>query len=189
MTTQEMNKQKSSKLNPTYVIILGYLAIILTGAFLLMLPFSSRSGDFTPFLDSLFTATSATCVTGLIVFDTYTYWSSAGQGIILLLIQIGGMGFMTLAISAIAITGKKIGLRERFTMQESVNAPKLGGIVRMSRFIFITTISVELIGAALLSPFMCSRFGIGKGIYFSIFHSVSAFCNAGFDLMCGTEAG
>lgn len=183
----KMEKRKSPASSPTLVIIFGYLIIILVGAILLTMPFSSRSGEFTPFIDSMFTSTSATCVTGLIVFDTYTYWSTAGQAIILALIQIGGIGFMTLAISALILTGKRIGLRERFMMQESVNAPMLGGIIRMTRFIFITAIAIELIGAALLSPVMCSRYGIGKGIYFSIFHSISAFCNGGFDLMGGTS--
>lgn len=169
------------KLTVTQTILLGYLILVLLGGFLLALPFSSYEG--TSFIDALFTATSATCVTGLIRFDTYTHWTLLGQLIILLLIQIGGIGFMTIAVQLTMVTGRKIGLHERVLMSESVSAPSLGGIVRMTKFIFFGTMLVEGIGALLLSFQFIPDFGFIKGIYFSIFHSISAFCNAGFDLM------
>ena len=138
-------------------------------------------------MDAWFTATSATCVTGLVTHDTYTYWSSFGQGVLLVLIQIGGMGFMTIAISALTFTRKKIGLSQRLMMQESVAAPQVAGVVRMSRLILVGTVLCEGLGAVLLSFYYVPRLGLGKGIYFSVFHSVSAFCNAGFDIL-GTSA-
>lgn len=173
------------KLSPLRTIVLGYTGIIFFGALLLVLPVSSRAGCWTGFEDALFTATSATCVTGLIVQDTYTYWSLFGQIIILILIQVGGIGFMTLAISALMLTKQKIGLRNRYTLQESVNAPQVGGIVRMTRFILLGTGIIEGSGAVFLAFRFCPQFGLWKGLYFSVFHAVSAFCNAGFDLMGG----
>lgn len=175
------------KLTPLRTIILGYFVIICLGAFLLCLPIASRGGQWTNYFDTLFTATSATCVTGLIVFDTYTYWSIFGQIVILIMIQVGGIGFMTLAISAMTLTKRKIGLRSRYTLQESVNAVQVGGIVRMTRFILIGTTFFEISGAVLLSFRFCPQYGFWKGVYFAVFHSVSAFCNAGFDLMGGSE--
>lgn len=174
------------KLSPLRTIIFGYFVIICLGAFLLCLPVASRSGQWTNYFDTLFTATSATCVTGLVVFDTYTYWSLFGQLVILLMIQVGGIGFMTLAISAMTLTKHKIGLRTRYTLQESVNATQVGGIVRMTRFVLIGTAIFEISGAVLLSFRFCPQYGFWKGLYFAVFHSVSAFCNAGFDLMGGS---
>lgn len=179
---------KKFRLSPLRTIILGYFGIILLGALLLCLPISSRGWHWTNLFDAMFTATSATCVTGLVVFDTYTYWSVFGQIVILLMIQVGGIGFMTLAISALTLTKHKIGLRSRYTLQEAVNATQVGGIVRMTRFILIGTAIFEIAGAVLLAFRFCPQYGILKGIYFSIFHSVSAFCNAGFDLMGGSGA-
>lgn len=174
------------KLSPLRTIVLGYSGIILLGALLLVLPISSRARCWTSFADALFTSTSATCVTGLIVQDTYTYWSLFGQIVILILIQVGGIGFMTLAISALMLTKQKIGLRNRYTLQESVNAPQVGGIVRMTRFILLGTGLIEGSGAVLLAFRFCPQFGFLKGLYFAVFHAISAFCNAGFDLMGGT---
>lgn len=128
----------------TKFLLLGYGIIILTGTFLLSLPISTRDRIFTPIEDSLFTATSATCVTGLVIHDTYTYWSLFGQLVILFLIQIGGVGFMSVAIFALTLTKQKIGLKQRFTMLESVNAPHLGGIVKMTRFILFGAIFLKL---------------------------------------------
>lgn len=179
------NKFRKTRISPTKIIALGYLCIISLGTVLLIMPFSAKSGEFTPFFDALFTATSATCVTGLISFDTATYWSLFGQLIILLMIQIGGIGFMTLSVLVFSMTKKKIGLRQRSIMQESVSAQQVGGIVKMTRFIVIVTAVFELTGAILLAFKFCPKFGIFKGIYYSVFHSVSAFCNAGFDLMGG----
>lgn len=148
-----------------------------------MLPVSGRNHQPVPFMDAWFTATSATCVTGLVTHDTYTYWSSFGQVVLLILVQIGGMGFMTIAVSAMTLTRKKIGLSQRLLMQESVGAPQVAGVVRMSRLILGGTVLFEGLGAVLLSFYYIPRLGLGKGLYFSLFHSISAFCNAGIDLM------
>jgi len=165
------------------IITLGFLFVILAGTGLLMLPFSTVEAGGASFLDALFTATSATCVTGLIVQDTATYWSVFGQFVILLLIQIGGMGVVTVAVAMSLLSGKKIGLMQRSTMKEAISAPKVGGIVRMTNFILKMVFAIELIGALFLATIFCPEFGIGRGIWYSVFHSVSAFCNAGFDLM------
>ena len=137
--------------SPARVVLLGFLALIGLGTVLLMLPFAARSGHATPFLDALFTATSATCVTGLVVRDTFTYWAPFGQVVILLLIQIGGMGVVTMAVTAFILSGRKIGLRQRFMMQVSIDAPQVGGIVRLTGFIVKTTLVVEGVGAVLLA--------------------------------------
>ena len=165
------------------VIILGFFSVILLGSLLLMLPFSTRDGQGASFADGLFTATSAVCVTGLIVHDTATYWSEFGQAIILTLIQIGGMGVVTIAVAIAVASGRKIGLMQRSTMQEAISAHQVGGIVRLTKFILKTSISIELLGALLLAPVFCKDFGIFKGLWYSVFHSISAFCNAGFDLI------
>ncbi|MBQ4347824.1 MAG: Trk family potassium uptake protein [Firmicutes bacterium] len=177
------------RFNSTEILILGYACIALLGAILLSLPVSAKDGAPTAFIDALFTSVSATCVTGLSVFDTFSHWSTFGQIIILIMIQVGGIGFMTLAISAISLTKKRIGLKQRFTMQDSVAGPQVGGIVKMTKFIFRGALMFELIGAALLSIRFIPVFGLGRGIYFSVFHSVSAFCNAGFDLMGAISPG
>ena len=176
--------------NLTYVriIAMGYLAVILVGTIFLMMPFSARSGESTDFLTALFTATSATCVTGLVVVDTATYWTIAGQIVILLMIQIGGLGFMTLGILMAMLLKKRISLRARGLLQESMNYMQMGGVVRLTRTVFFGTMLFEGIGALLLSIRFIPLFGWGKGIYYSVFHSVSAFCNGGFDLM-GTYSG
>lgn len=149
----------------------------------MMLPIASKERVFTSVIDSLFTAASATCVTGLVLFDTFTHWSLFGQLVILTLIQIGGLGFVTLAIMIITFTGKKIGFSQRVVMQESISAPKVGGIVRLTRFVISGALLFEALGMLLLAFRLCPRFGLGKGLYLSMFTSVSAFCNAGFDLM------
>lgn len=164
-------------------IIFGFLSVIIVGTLLLMLPISSKERVVTPFLDCMFTATSSTCVTGLIVHDTATHWSIFGQVVIMLMIQIGGMGIVTMAILATMLSGKKINLMQRSTMQESISAHKVGGIIRLSRFIIITSLVIELLGAVAFSFVFCREFGLLKGLWMSLFHSVSAFCNAGFDLM------
>lgn len=168
--------------SPFRIIILGFLLVILVGSVLLMLPVSSQAGVVTPFLHALFTSTSAVCVTGLVVYDTATYWSSFGQTVIIILIQIGGLGVVTVAGTFVILSGKKIGLMQRSTMQEAIAAPNVGGIVRLTGFIFKTALAVELLGAVLLLPVFCRDFGV-KGIWYALFHSISAFCNAGFDLM------
>lgn len=182
-----MLSNKVWALTPAKIILGGFFLIILGGGILLSLPISSKSGEMTPFIDAVFTATSATCVTGLVVHDTSTYWSVFGQGVILLLIQIGGMGVVTLAIAITILSGRKIGLKQRFVMQESISAPQVGGIVRMTSFIIKSTILFEVLGALILAVQFCPQFGFLKGIWYSIFHSISAFCNAGFDLMGDTS--
>lgn len=169
--------------SPFRVIILGFLLVILTGSLLLMLPISAKGREVTPFLDALFTSTSAVCVTGLVLHDTATYWSAFGQTVILLLIQIGGLGVVTVAGAFAILSGRRIGLMQRSTMQEAISAPNVGGIVRLTGFVLKTALAVELLGAALLFPTFLREFGLAGGIWYSLFHSISAFCNAGFDLM------
>ncbi|MBQ1848507.1 MAG: Trk family potassium uptake protein, partial [Clostridia bacterium] len=177
---KKLIKNKSTA--TSQLMLFSFLLLILLGALLLMLPAASADGTATPFEDTLFTAVSATCVTGLVTVDTATHWSMFGQAIILLLIQIGGMGVVTVAMFAVMVSGKKIGLRQRSTMQESISAPQVGGIVKLLGFIITGSLTVELIGAALLMPVFIKDFG-AVGIWYAFFHSISAFCNAGFDLM------
>ena len=175
-------KKIRSKFSSFQIILLGFAGVILLGALLLMLPISSAEEQVTPFPDALFTSTSAVCVTGLVVRDTATYWSGFGQLVILILIQIGGMGVITVAAAVAIISGKKIGLMQRDTMQESLSAPSVGGIVRLTTFVLRMILRIELIGAVLLATVFIPLYG-AKGIWMAIFHSISAFCNAGFDLM------
>ena len=176
---------KKNRFTLFQIIILGFAAVILIGALLLMLPVSSKAGIITPFNEALFTSTSAVCVTGLVVQDTATYWSWFGQGIILVLIQIGGLGVITVAVSFALLSGRKISLMQRSVMQEAIAAPKVGGIVRLTGFVLKGTFLIEFIAALIMMPVFVKDFG-AKGIWMAIFHSISAFCNAGFDLM-GTE--
>ena len=167
------------------IIIMGFAGVILAGAFLLMLPCSSTSGKITPFFDALFTSTSAVCVTGLVVVDSGSYWTMFGQAVILLLIQIGGLGVITIAVAFAMLSGKKISLMQRSVMQSAISAPQVGGIVRMTRFILGGTFLIEITGAVAMMPSFCSRYGM-RGIWMAVFHSISAFCNAGFDIL-GTK--
>ena len=176
---------KKRGLTSFQIIILGFAGVILVGALLLTLPISTKSGTVTPFNEALFTSTSAVCVTGLVVQDTATYWSAFGQSIILVLIQIGGLGVITVAASFALLSGRKISLMQRSTMQEAIAAPKVGGIVRLTFFVLKVTFLIELLGALVMMPTFIGDFG-AKGIWMSFFHSISAFCNAGFDIM-GTE--
>ena len=178
---------KNNRISPAQIIILGFLLLIAAGTALLMLPVSTNGSGGAPFLDALFTAVSATCVTGLVVQDTALYWSGFGQGVILLLIQIGGMGVVTMAVAIFIFSGRRISLKQRWVMQESISAPQVGGIVRQTRFILKTALAMEAIGAALLALRFCPQMG-WRGLWYAIFHSVSAFCNAGFDLM-GVQSG
>ena len=178
-----MKQKKIRHISTSQFIMVGFISVILLGALLLMLPISTKEGVVTPITDALFTATSSTCVTGLVVHDTATYWSGFGQAIIIFLIQIGGMGVITIAISLTMLSGKKIGLRQRTIMQEAISAPKMGGIVKLTSFILKAVLTIETVGAILMFPVFYKEFGFIKGVWYSIFHSVSAFCNAGFDLM------
>lgn len=176
-------KTQRKRISQTQYIALGFLLMVILGTFLLMLPISSKSGEWTDFLSAAFTATSASCVTGLVVFDTYTHWSIFGQLVLITLIQIGGLGFMTFGVVISVIFRRRIGLRERGRMQESIGALQLDGIVNLAKKIAVGTAFIEGIGAILLSIRFVPKMGIAQGIYYGIFHSISAFCNAGFDLM------
>lgn len=180
-----MNK-KSRGLSSFQLITMGFFAVIMLGALFLTLPISTVDGRGAPFLDALFTATSATCVTGLIVHNTATYWTGFGQFVILTLIQIGGMGVVTLAVAITVLSGKKIGLMQRSTMQEAISAHQMGGIVRLTGFIVRGILLLELLGALVMFPAFAQDFGGKRGAWYAVFHSISAFCNAGFDLL-GTK--
>lgn len=180
---KEIKRKFLKQFSSARIILLGFIIMIFVGASILSLPISSRSREFTPFIDTLFTATSASCVTGLIVYDTATHWSLFGKIIIIAMIQCGGLGVVTMLTVFTQVTGKKIGLRDRATLQSALSAPQIGGIVKLTSFIFKGTIIIEMIGALLMFPSFMKDFGVTKGIYYSIFHSISAFCNAGFDLM------
>lgn len=182
-----MNLLKRLKLTSVQIILGGFLVMILAGTCLLCLPFSSASRQSTPFIEALFTATSATCVTGLVVHDTATYWSLFGKLVILTLIQIGGMGVVTLAVAIGLLSGKKISLFERSVMQDSISADQVGGILRLTKFILKGSACVEIIGACLLFPVFIRNYPLVKAAGLSVFHSISAFCNAGFDLMGSVE--
>ena len=173
---------RKRRLSSFKIIILGFAGVILLGALLLMLPISSTGGNVTPFNETLFTSTSAVCVTGLVVRDTGSYWSTFGQTVILALIQIGGLGVVTVAASFALLSGRKISLMQRSTMQDAISAPKVGGIVRLTRFILRGTFLIELLGALAMLPVFCRDYG-WRGIWMAVFHSVSAFCNAGFDIL------
>lgn len=176
---------RKKSMNATRILAVGFAAIILFGAFLLTLPISSRTGEFTNFLDCLFTATSATCVTGLVRVDTWIHWSFFGQLVIIILIQLGGLGFMTVVTMVSLFLHRKIGLAERLIMVSTFNLNDMDGVVRVVRHAIFGTFFLEGVGAAILSIRFIPEYGLANGIWNSIFHSISAFCNAGFDLVGG----
>lgn len=171
------------RMSHAQMIALGYFLVIMAGSLLLMLPQATKPGLKTTYLDALFTATSATCVTGLAVVDTATHWSLLGQLIILVMIQVGGLGFMTIGVIFAMVLKRSISLKVRGLLQESMNSIQLGGVVKMAKYVVKGTIIVEGAGALLLMCVFIPRFGVKKGIYYGIFHAISAFCNGGFDLM------
>ena len=171
------------RINYFQKILLGFAVLILFGAILLMLPIASNEGVYTPFLKALFTSTSASCVTGLIVYDTATHWSLFGQAVILFLIQIGGLGVVVAVTSIILLSGKRIGYSQRNTLANSISINSQGGIMKMLLFLLKWTGIIELFFASLLATQFIPEFGVKRGLWYSIFHAVSAFCNAGFDLM------
>ena len=175
--------KRRRSMGQTQFLAFGFFVLIMTGTLLLMLPFSSRDGRSMDFLGALFTATSASCVTGLVVADTWTQWSLFGQLVIITMIQIGGLGFITIGVYVSILLRRKIGLKMRGLMQESTSALNIGGIVRLAKKIIIGTILFEGGGALLLAIRFIPQYGFLRGIFYSIFHAVSAFCNAGFDLM------
>lgn len=171
------------KLTYVRIIALGYLVVILAGTGLLMLPVATRAGEKTDFLTALFTATTSTCVTGLVVADTGSHWTTFGHLVILVMIQVGGLGFMTMGVMLAMALKRKISLRTRGLLQESMNGMQMGGIVKMVRFALGGTLLIELLGAILLAAGFVPVFGVGRGIWYGVFHSISAFCNAGIDLL------
>lgn len=173
----------AKKISTTRLIALSFLIVILTGSVLLCLPFSSQNGEWTNFIDALFTATSATCVTGLVVFDTYTHWSLFGQLVILVMIQIGGIGLMTIIIMVFIFLKRKISLHERLILMQSAGTVRISGMVKLVKRIVTGTLICEGAGALLLAVRFIPQMGFLQGVYYAVFHSVSAFCNAGFDLM------
>lgn len=182
MASNNKKNKSIEKKSTTRLIASGFALIILMGALLLTLPVSNRSGQGN-FLNSLFTATSATCVTGLVVADTYQNWTTFGQVVILCLIQVGGLGFLTLGAFISVLLKKRIGLHQREQLHESVNTLEIAGVVRLVKKIVVGTLVIEFSGAVLLAFRFIPRFGMARGIYFSVFHAISAFCNGGFDLM------
>ncbi|MGX7418492.1 TrkH family potassium uptake protein [Carnobacterium gallinarum] len=182
MTRKRRLKQRYWKASPVQVLALGFLGTILLGGILLSLPFASQANEATNFLDALFTATSAVCVTGLVTLNTAAHWSIAGKLIIMLLIEIGGLGFMSFTILIFLISRKKVNLRMRILMKEALNLDQLSGGIKLIIYIIKFAIGVQLIGAMILSIDFIPRYGVLKGLFFSVFHSISAFCNAGFDL-------
>ena len=183
-----MRKKRKLILSAWQILALGYLLVIFIGAILLRLPFSTKQGQNTTFLGALFTSTSATCVTGLVVYDTNTHWSIFGQTVVLLLIQTGGLGFMTFVTLLFQAFGKRLGLRDKKILMLSAGEERQNNLRRLFRRLLIGAFAFELIGAVLLSVRFIQDFGWGRGIYYAVWHSVSAFCNAGFDLMGGVHS-
>ena len=175
--------KRKTKLNPAIKIIISFAVIILIGAFLLCLPISTRVGSWQNFFDALFTSTSSVCVTGLVVVDTAVYYTLFGQIVIMLLIQIGGLGFITLTSLLFVIIGKKISYKDRITIQESLNKDETQGVVKLIKNICILVFVSEFIGFLCLAPSMISLFGFAGGCFKAMFLSISAFCNAGFDIL------
>ena len=171
------------KLSHSQILAGGFFIIILIGAFILNMGFSSAKGESIGFLDALFTSTSSVCVTGLIVADTGTYWSNFGKFVIMLLIQIGGLGFMTIATLGVIISGEKLSYSKKLLIQDSLSSEKTSDIIKFCKKIILVSLFIELVGAICLSIAFVPEFGFVKGICYGIFHSVTAFCNAGFDIM------
>ena len=182
-------KRRGKPLSPTKVIAITFGILILVGTILLTLPVSTRSGAGCGFLPALFTATSATCVTGLTTFDTYTQWSGFGQAVILCLIEIGGLGFMSMATLFIFLLRKRIGLKQRMVMAQALSLNDMEGVVRLQKTVIFGSLTVEAIGAAILTAYFTPRFGFPKALWLGVFHSISAFCNAGFDVFGFLEPG
>ena len=184
------NRERRGKpIRPMQVIALAFAGIILLGAWLLTLPAASRSGGRCPWLKALFTATSATCVTGLTPFDTWSQWSPFGQGVLLCLIEVGGLGFMSMATLFIFLLRKRVSLKQRMVMAQALSLNGMEGVVRLQRTVLFGSLSVEGLGALILTLYFWPRFGFSKALWLGIFHAVSAFCNAGFDVFGFLEPG
>ena len=179
---QAAMKRRRIQLSATQIIAIGFAAIILLGAGLLTLPAASRSGVSCGFFPALFTATSATCVTGLVLFDTYVQWSAFGQVVIITLIEIGGLGFMSAASTFVFLLRRKVGLRQRMVIAQALNLNDMDGVVKIQKLVITGSLSIQGIGALILFLRFLPEFGFGRALAWGIFHSISAFCNAGFDL-------
>lgn len=177
------------QLKATQIIALAFLGIILLGAGLLSLPAASRSGESCGFVPALFTATSASCVTGLVLFDTWTQWSGFGQGVILCLIELGGLGFMAAASLVVFVLRRKVGLRQRMVMAQALSLNDIQGVVRLQRTVLLGSLSIQLAGAVILTLRFWPDYGFGTAVYWGFFHSISAFCNAGFDVLGSVAPG
>ena len=175
-------KKRAKSISPTKIIAITFAAIILLGACLLTLPAASRSGVSCGFRPALFTATSATCVTGLVLYDTWVQWSGFGQIVILCLIEIGGLGFMSAATLVIFFLRRRIGLKQRLVMAQALSVSDMNGIVRLQKTVLVGSFSVEAIGALILTARFWPEYGFRTALKWGVFHSVSAFCNAGFDI-------
>ena len=177
------------RMRPPQIVVLVFLALVLTGSAILCLPVCSKSGEPTKFLTALFTATSATCVTGLIPVDTGTYWSTFGQVVIILLIQLGGLGFMTVSTIFFLALRRRIGLRQRMVLAQGLGVSSMSGVVRYVRNVILGTFCVEGAGALILFFRFLPEFGAGTALWYGVFHSISAFCNAGFDILADVSYG
>ena len=184
-----LRKRRRKPLSPMQIIALSFVLIIALGTFLLTRPIASRDGQSCPLLPALFTATSATCVTGLTPFDTWTQWSGFGQGVLLCLIEIGGLGFMSMATLFIFLLRRRIGLKQRMLMAQALSLNDMNGVVRLQKTVLLGSLGVEGLGALILTVHFLPRFGLGKSLWLGVFHSVSAFCNAGFDIFGFLEPG
>lgn len=180
---EEEPSKRRGQMEPTRVLVLSFATAIAVGTLLLMLPQATVSGSSTDFIGALFTATSAVCVTGLIVVNTASHWSPLGQAIVLLLIQIGGLGIMTMSTMFALLLGRRISLRQRVVIQASTGQFTLGGLVRLVKYILVFTLAAEAVGAILLTLRFSMDFPLATSVWMGIFHSVSAFCNAGFDIL------
>ncbi len=178
-----INRLKNFELNPPRVLALGFASLIIIGTFLLNLPIATVNNESIGIIDALFTAASAVCVTGLVVVNTAEFFSTFGQVIIIILIQIGGLGFMTMATLGALVVGKKISLKERLVIKEQLNLGSLAGLVKLTKYVIIVTFVIEAIGTLLLSTRFIPIYGIKEGLWFAMFHSISAYCNAGFDIL------
>lgn len=176
-------RKKAPKMMPTQMIALGFALIILLGTLLLLLPVSSRNGQSCGFVTALFTATSASCVTGLVLVDTWTQWSGFGQGVLLMLIELGGLGFMSAASLVIFLLRKKIGLRQRMLMAQALSMNEISGVVGLQKWVLFGSLSIQAVGAIILFLRFLPQYGLARSAWWGVFHSVSAFCNAGFDVV------
>lgn len=179
---QRLSDKKRRQVNTTKVIAITFALIILLGTLLLMLPQASRCGSSCGFLPALFTATSATCVTGLTVYDTFTHWTGFGQTVIICLIQIGGLGFMSIATMLVFMLRRKVGLKQRLVMAQALSLNELDGVVRLQKWVIVGSFSIEGIGALILTLRFLPEYGFVQALKWGVFHSISAFCNAGFDI-------